>query len=129
MIALDTEGDEEAMVGAGSGVSMAAMLDEDLSAQPALEMGMAAPAGRPSGAGRPAGALAEGAALMQLRRPVEPPYTGWQIAGLAVCTVVLMFCGMMIYDLLRSMWSEASGGPYSINKGLMDFILGLIEGK
>ena len=31
------------MVGDGAGVSMAAMLDEDLSAQQPLDMGMAAP--------------------------------------------------------------------------------------
>ena len=44
VIALDTEGDEGAtMVGAAAGVSMAAMLDEDLSAQPGLEMGISAP--------------------------------------------------------------------------------------
>ena len=53
------------MVGAGAGVSMAAMLDEDLSAQPALDMGMAGPlAGSSVLAAQPA-ALAEGAALMQ----------------------------------------------------------------
>ena len=40
--------------------SMAAMLDEDLSAQPGLEMGIAAPGGAPV-LGGPPGALAEGA--------------------------------------------------------------------
>ncbi len=130
VIALDTEGDDEAtMVGTGAGVSMAAMLDEDLSAQPALEMGMGGPlAAAPVLGGQPA-ALAEGATLMQPAALLEPPYTTWQIVGLAICTVLLMLCGIMIFDLVRSMWSETSGGPYSINKGLMDFILGLIEGK
>ena len=131
VIALDTEGDEEAtMVGAGAGVSMAAMLDEDLTAQPALEMGIGAPlAGAPVLGGQP-GALAEGAPLMQPAAALlEAPYTGWQIAGLAICAVLLMLCGMMMYDLLRNMWSEQSGGPYSINSWLMDTILGWIEGK
>jgi len=35
----------------------------------------------------------------------ETPYTGMQIAGLAACAVVLMFCGMMTFDLIRNMWS------------------------
>jgi len=131
VIALDTEGDEGAtMVGAAAGVSMAAMLDEDLSAQPALEMGMAGPlAGAPVLGGQP-GALAEGTALMQPAAALlEPPYSGWQIAGLAICAFLLMLCGMMVYDLVRSMWSEQSPGPYSINSWLMDTILGWIEGR
>ena len=89
MIALDTEGDDEAtMVGTGAGVSMAAMLDEDLSAQPALEMGMGGPlAARRCWAGSRA-RLAEGATLMQPAALLEPPYTTWQIVGLAICTVL-----------------------------------------
>ncbi len=131
VIALDTEGDEGAtMVGAAAGVSMAAMLDEDLSTQPGLEMGISSPlAGAPVLGGSP-GALAEGAVLMQpAGAMLEPPYSGWQIAGLAICAVLLMLCGMMMYDLLRTMWSEQSAGPYSINSWLMDTILGWIEGK
>jgi excisionase family DNA binding protein len=129
VIALDTEGDEEATM-IGAGVSMAAMLDEDLSAQPALEMGISAPlAGAPLFGGRP-GTLAEGAPLMHPGAALlEAPYSGWQIAGLAVCAALLMLCGMMMYDLLRTMWSEQSAGPYSINSWLMDTILGWIEGK
>ena len=66
---------------------------------------------------------------MQPAGALEPPYTTWQIVGLAICAVLLMLCGMMMYDLLRTMWSEQSGGPYSINSWLMDIILGWIEGK
>ena len=120
VIALEAEGAEG---GAGAGVSMAAMLDEDLSAQPALEMGMGGPlAGAPVLGAQP-GALAEGAALVQPSAAMfESSFTGLQIAGLAACTAVLILCGMMMYDLLRNMWSWQ--GAYPVNSGLMDTILG-----
>ena len=53
---------------------------------------------------------------------LESSYTGLQITGLAACTFVLMFCGMMMYDLLRNIWSWQ--GAYPVNSGLMDTILG-----
>jgi len=127
VIALDTEGDESAtMIGASSGVSMAAMLDEDLSTQPVLDTGLdGATTGSPVLGTQP-GMLAEGAAVTQPSAVLsEAPYTPWQIAGLAVCTLLLMFCGMMMYDLLRNMWSWE--GPYAINSGLMDTILSWFE--
>ncbi len=122
VIALDTEGDESGtMVGAGS--SMAAMLDEDVSAQSPL--GFETPAGgegAPVLGGQPA-SMAEGAALTH-PSAFEPPYTGWQIAGLAVCVLILMFCGMMMFDLLRNMWSWNEA--FTINSQLMDTIIGWI---
>ena len=123
VIALETEGEESAtMIGSGADVSMAAMLDEDLSAQPGLEMGVAGPLASPSVLGAQPGALAEGAAIMSPAAAfAEPPYTGWQIAGLAVCTLLLTLCGMMMYDLLRSMWSWEQ--PTTITSGLMNTIL------
>ncbi|MCD4727524.1 MAG: helix-turn-helix domain-containing protein [Pirellulales bacterium] len=127
VIALDTEGDEEAtMVGAGAaGASMAAMLDEDLSSQPALDLGASAPLGGASVLGAQPGTTAEGAALMQTSAySFEPPYTGWQIAGLAVCVVLLMLCGMMMFDVLRNMWSWNEA--FTVNSSLMDTILGWI---
>ncbi len=126
VIALDTEGDEEAtMVGAGA--SMAAMLDEDLSTQPALDMGVSAPLGGAPVLGAQPGTTAEGAAIMQASAySFESPYTGWQIAGLAVCVVLLILCGMMMFDLLRNMWSWNEA--FTVNSGLMDTILGWIEG-
>lgn len=124
VIALDTEGDEAAtMVGAGAGASMAAMLDEDLSGQPALDMGVSPLAGSPVLGVQPG--AAEGAALMQpAAYSFEPPYSGWQIAGLAVCVFLLMLCGMMMFDLLRNMWSWEE--PFTLNSQLMDMILGWI---
>ena len=89
---------------------MAAMLDEDLGASRRLDMGMGAPlaGARRCWALQPGG-LSEGVPLMQPAAALpEAPYTGWQIAGLAVCAVLLMLCGMMMYDLLRNMWSWAA---------------------
>jgi hypothetical protein len=129
VIALDTEADEQAgMMGGASGATMAAMLDEDLSAQPSLDMGLGAPmAGGPLLAPQPGG-LAESVPAMQPMAALpETSYSRLQIAGLAACAVALMLCGMMMYDNLRNMWSW--DGPYAVNSWLMDTIVGLFEGK
>lgn len=124
VIALDTE-DSGVMSGSGAGVSMAAMLDEDLSAQPSLDMGLGGPLAGSSVLGAQPTTLAEGAALMHPGAVMgEPPYTGWQIAGLATCTVLLLLCGMMMFDLLRSMWSFEQ--PTAITSALMNTILGWV---
>ena len=49
---------------------------------------------------------------------MEAPYTGANVAILAVCAVLLMLCGMMTFDLMRNMWSW--DGPYTINSSIMD---------
>ncbi len=129
VIALDTEGDEEAAaMGGGAGAAMAAMLDEDLATQPGMDMGIGAPmAGAPL-LGLPPGGLPESAPMMPPAATVsETPYTGWQITGLAICAVLLLLCGMMMYDHMRNMWSWE--GPYPVNSSLMDLIVGLFEGK
>ena len=127
VIALDTEGDEAAtMIASGAGMSMAAMLDEDLSTQPALDMGLGAPMTGAAVLGPQSGGFAEGALLMQSAAVLpETPYTGWQIAGLVFCALLLMLCGMMMYDLLRNMWSWE--GAYTVNSSIMDTILSWFE--
>jgi hypothetical protein len=44
---------------------------------------------------------------------------------------VLVLCGMMMYDLLRNIWSwdKATVEIQPINSGLMDWLLSLVEGK
>jgi hypothetical protein len=125
VIALDTEADE---AGVGSGVSMAAMLDEDLTTHSGLEMAVATPTGAPILGGAP-GALSEGAALTHSAM-YEAPYSGAQVTFLIICAVILLFCCMMMYDLLRNMWGM-EGGPYPVNSTIMDFILkqlGIVSG-
>jgi hypothetical protein len=51
----------------------------------------------------------------------DAPYTPLQITGLIVCTLFLMLCGMMMYDMIRNIWSW--DGPYTANSTLMDMIL------
>jgi hypothetical protein len=127
VIALDTEGDESAtMIASGVGMLMAAMLDEDLSLQPAMDAGFGAPMTGAAVLGPQVGGFADGALLMQSAAVLpETPYTGWQITGLVLCVLMLMLCGMMMYDLLRNMWSWE--GAYTVNSSIMDTILSWFE--
>jgi hypothetical protein len=102
---------------------MASMLEEDAAAQPSLGLGMAGPAlaMQPS-------STVEGAPFVQSTSALpEQPYSGLMIGLLAVCAFLLMLCGMMMFDLLRSMWGEAQ--PFAVTSSLMDMILHLFEGK
>ena len=129
VIALDLEGDEAAtmIADAPAGSEMAAMLDEDLSPQPAADAGLGAAVDAAAlGAaplGTQPGGFVEGAPLGQAAAAALPeaPYTGWNIFFLSVCSVFLLLVGMMMYDLLRNMWSW--DGAYAVNSSVMDFIL------
>ena len=129
VIALDSEGEQATMLGMSSGVGggMAAMLEEDLSTQQVAEMGAEMGVVTPALGTEPS-ALMEGAPVVHAMEALpEAPYTGLQIGLLAACTVLLMLCGMMVFDLARNTWSWDS--PYTVNSSLMDSILGLVEGK
>jgi excisionase family DNA binding protein len=118
VIALDTTGEEAAG-------GMASMLDDDLSLSTTMEMGAVSTLAGTAVLGAQQGSLAEGASLIPSSVVSgEASYTTWQIVGLAGCTVLLMLCGMMMYDLLRNMWQWE--GPYAINSSLMDTILGFL---
>lgn len=131
VIALEPESpsDEAATMVAGglAGPSMAAMLDEDLSAGPGADLGFV---GSADAGGSPLGgqqaSFAEGARLAQ---PVaslpETPYSVWNILSLAFCALFLAVTGMMLVDLMRNMWSWDAA--YSVNSSIMDTILGWFE--
>jgi excisionase family DNA binding protein len=127
VIALDLEGDEEATMigGTPGGSGVAAMLDEDLGAEPAADIGLGSAAEvalGPAPLGVQPGAFVEGAPLGTAAAALpEAPYTGWNLASLSVCSFVLLLAGMMMYDLMRNMWSW--GGAYQVNSSIMDFIL------
>jgi len=124
VIALDTEGDESpTQIAGGAGPAMPALLDEDLGAEAAPGLA-AAPLGTvggvPIGAGLPAGTVVEPSAALP-----EAPYTTLNIVSLAFCAVLLLFCGMFMYDLARNMWSWEA--PYGVSRSMMDTILNWFE--
>ena len=132
VIALDTEGEAgEAgtMAADEAGPSMAAMLDEDFAPDEGVGLGVAAMEAAPA-VGVPAAApqqLAEGAPVTGYAAALpEAPYSIWNVVSLASCVIFLMLTGMMLFDLLRNMWSWS--GPYDINSSLMEMILGLFGG-
>jgi excisionase family DNA binding protein len=48
---------------------------------------------------------------------VETPFSLWNVLALGGCVVLICFCGMMTYDLLRNIWSWDGVGK--INSGLL----------
>lgn len=128
VIALDGDvaTDEGAtMIAQAPGAGMAAMLDEDFAAPSAAMGPMAGPLGAASmSSTAPAGPLPGYDPALAAQALPETPYTILQVLSLAGCLLLLMFGGMMAYDLLRNMWSW--NGPYSVNSSLMDWILSLV---
>lgn len=113
VIALDSDsgfGDSGLLEGDAGG-----MLEEDFGPAdggPSLGAGLAAAPGL-----APAGMALPGLA------PREVPYTMWNIVSLAGCTLLLSLTGMMMFDLIRNMWSWDS--PYGFNSWIMDTVMGL----
>lgn len=95
------------------------LLEEDLDVGLGGGLGGAAlsPAAAPAMA-----AAAGGAAPGPLSVP-DAVFSGWNVASLVMCALVLMFCGMFSFDLLRNMWSW--GGAYSVNSPLMDMVINM----
>ena len=54
--------------------------------------------------------------------PKETPFSLLSIIGLTACTLVLAVGGLMMYDLVRNIWSWDS--PYPFTSALMDSFLG-----
>ncbi|HZZ28531.1 MAG TPA: helix-turn-helix domain-containing protein [Pirellulales bacterium] len=116
VIALDTDDEMSSGLFAVSG-GEAGLLEEE----PVMGGGGAVVAASPlmgsSSAFAASSALMAGAVPAA---PAEAPYSGSNIALLSICTVLLMFCGMMTFDLMRNMWSW--DGPYPVNSSIMDSI-------
>jgi excisionase family DNA binding protein len=130
VIALDTDGDDASTMIASTPVhTMGAMLDEDITgSSPSMDFGSGVALGSAALATpalSPTVGLAESsaAAAPAASYAIDAPYTPLQITGLVLCTLVLMLCGMMMYDMVRNIWSW--DGTYSANSTLMDFILNL----
>jgi hypothetical protein len=127
VIALDTEGegDEAATMVAGSGTPVAAMLDEDLGAEPALAAMPMAAASADIGLASPQDALAMGGFGGAAATLPEAPYTIGNIVTLVFVSLLLILVGMMMYELLRNMWGFDKPGP--IDSWLMDTVLRWFE--
>jgi hypothetical protein len=131
VIALDTSAEDEdavTLVGEGPGAGMAAMLDEEATADAgmaeAAPFAVTAPGAAAPGAQQPlvAGApLAPGAVALP-----EAPFGTLAMVGLSVCVLFMVLSGIMVVDLMRNMWSW--GGAFELSSSLMDFILGLLPG-
>jgi excisionase family DNA binding protein len=123
------EGDVEFEEAAASGTSglldsgggLGGLLEEDLGeglgAVGALSAAALTPAAAHAVAAGPAGAGAIAAP--------EPAYSGWNVASLAMCAILLLFIGMFMFDLLRNMWSW--NNAYPVNSSLMSAILSWFE--
>lgn len=61
---------------------------------------------------------------MMYAPPPEASYGIGTVAALGLSTVVMALVGVMMYDLIRNMWSWDT--PYTFNSSLMDMILGLL---
>jgi excisionase family DNA binding protein len=136
VIALDTgaPADDAAatmIASAPAGAGMAAMLEEEASPDagmgftPSQPLSLAVPGGA-APLGSPPAMLVDQAALAAGMALPEAPYSIWNILGLSVCVIGLVFGGMMAYDLMRNQWSW--DGPLNINSSLMDTVLGWFEG-
>lgn len=126
VIALDSEVEfDEAGAGVASlegdeGGLGGGMLEEDLgeglgSAAALGDAALAPAAGRAAATAGAAGAFAA----------PEPAYSGWNVVSLIFCALLLMLSGMLMYDLMRNMWSWS--GPYSVNSSMMDMVLSWFE--
>ena len=115
----DVEFDESAATMLGSGSSITAgvtALEEDL--------------GEPLGGGSETVAgpgLSTAPAMAAVSAGPDIVFAPWNIALLAICLLFLILVGMMMYDLMRNMWSW--GGAYPVNSSLMDTILSWFESK
>ena len=118
VIALDSESDfDDASAALGGPPAATAMLEAD-------DLGMGAALGAPVDVGAglalaPTLAAAPGAMMMATVR--ESQYTVWQVTGLSFCVLLLALTGMMMFDLMRNMWSWE--GHYAATSPLIDMIL------
>ena len=130
VIALDTESEgDEAATMVASGSPVAAMLDEDLGAEPQLAAMSMAPGGATDlGLATPEDALAMGGFGPAVAALPEAPYSIWNVLSLVFVSLLLILVGMMMYELLRNMWGlEKPIRTLEFDTWLMDTILGWFE--
>ena len=123
VIALDDDVEfEEA--GAGGGFDEGGLLDDDLGG--GLGGGLSSAALAPAPTTGMAAAAASSAAVAGPAAAPEAPFSGWNVVSLALCSVLLLLCGMFAFYLLRNMWSWNEA--YSVNSSMMDMVLSWFAG-
>ncbi|HTM54495.1 MAG TPA: helix-turn-helix domain-containing protein [Pirellulales bacterium] len=129
VIALDSEVEFEEAAPGVSGVG--GEIAGDLGGLLADDLGEGLGGGLGAGALTPAATTGLAAAAAASAAPgagavatvPDAVFSGWNVASLVLCALLLMFCGMFTFDLLRNMWSW--GGAYSVNSPLMDMVLNM----
>ena len=59
--------------------------------------------------------------MMAVGEPVaETAFPAWVIGLMSISMLMLVMCGMMVFDLLRNMWSWDQ--IYTLNSSLMDVL-------
>jgi hypothetical protein len=126
VIALDNEVefDEAGASVATDEPGLGGLLEEDLGEGLGAAAELSAAALTPAAAQKAAIAPAPAAAGGVWVAP-EPAYSGWNVASLILCSLLLMMCGMFTYDLMRNMWSWDQ--PYTVNSSMMNMILSWFE--
>jgi hypothetical protein len=125
VIALDDAGaglDQSAATMLAEGDAGMAMLEEDPAEAETLVGGPAA--GAAGVAALAATPQVAGGAVMQPAIP-EAPYSIWNVLSLFVCIFVLSFTGMLMYDVVRQIWSW--DGVHPVNSGMMDSIINMFK--
>ncbi len=107
VIALDS--DEDISSGMFAPVAQPGLVEEETVTMPASDVPMLAPAPTPSH---------RSPTMMAATATMEAPFSTWNVVSLIACAVFLLLCGMMIYDLLKNMWSW--NGPSTVNSSIMD---------
>ncbi len=107
VIALDS--DEDISSGMFAPVAQPGLVEEETVAIPASDVPMLSPA--PT-------SVAPSPAMMATTATLEAPFSTWNVVSLIACAVFLLLCGMMIYDLLKNMWSW--NGPSTVSSSIMD---------
>jgi hypothetical protein len=64
--------------------------------------------------------LAPGAVPVGATVAAEMPFSVWNVMSLGGCIMLLGLCGMMTFDLLRTMWSW--DGVSRINSSLLEVL-------
>jgi excisionase family DNA binding protein len=62
-----------------------------------------------------------GAGPVMVPAQPEVQFSAFSVAGLAVCSIALVICGIMMYDVVRNMWSWDS--PYGVDSVILKTLI------